>query len=69
MSGDFTETISYLNHQDITDFRYKEGLIQTKIRLKYKDAKLIIKTPQVVLSSKWQMDHFKYLKEKNFFMQ
>ncbi|EOH99026.1 hypothetical protein UAY_02295 [Enterococcus moraviensis ATCC BAA-383] len=65
----FTENISYLDHKDITDFRSKKGLMQTKIIFKYNDAKVTIKTPQVVLTSKWQMTNLLYLKEKNFFMQ
>ena len=65
----FTENISYLDHKDITDFRSKKGLMQTKIIFKYNDAEVIIKTPQVVLNSKWQMTNLQYLKEKNFFMQ
>ncbi|MGX7244521.1 PH domain-containing protein [Enterococcus quebecensis] len=69
LSGNFTENISYLDHKDIIDFKYKKGLIQTKIIFKYNDAKVIIKTPQVVLTSKWQMTNLQYLKEKNFFIQ
>jgi hypothetical protein len=69
LAGNFTKNISYLDHKDITDFRSKKGLIQTKIIFKYNDVKVIIKTPQVVLTSKWQMTNLQYLKEKNFFMQ
>lgn len=69
LAGNFTENISYLDHKDITDFKSKKGLMQTKIIFKYNDAKVIIKTPQVVLTSKWQMTNLQFLKEKNFFMQ
>lgn len=69
LASDFTENISYLEHKDITDFRSKKGLMQTKIIFKYDDAEVIINTPQVVLNSKWQMTNLQYLKEKNFFMQ
>ncbi|MFK4568015.1 PH domain-containing protein [Enterococcus sp. UD-01] len=68
LAGNFTENISYLDHKDITDFRTKKGLMQTKIIFKYNGAKVIIKTPQVVLTSKWQMTSLQYLKGKNFFV-
>lgn len=67
MSGDFTEHANYLDHKYIKDFKYKKGLMQTKITFNYADTKLVIKTPQVVLTSKWQMVNLKYLKDKNFF--
>lgn len=67
-AGNFTENISYLDHKDITDFKSKKGLMQTKIIFKCNDVKVIIKIPQIVLTSKWQRTNFQYLKEKNFFM-
>lgn len=66
LSGDFIENISYLDHKDITDFEYKNGLMQTKVIFKYNDAKVVVNTPQVVLTSKWQMTNLQYLKEKHF---
>ncbi|MEI5989788.1 hypothetical protein A5881_001281 [Enterococcus termitis] len=66
-SGDFTGRINHLERKKIADFKYKSGLTQTKIIFKYDDIRLVLKTPQVVLTSKWQMTNLKYLKEKNFF--
>ncbi|GEM_PF-3559737 len=66
-SGNFTGQINHLERKNITDFKYKNGLMQTKIIFKYDNIKLVLKTPQVVLTSKWQMTNLKYLKEKDFF--
>lgn len=66
-SGDFEGNIIHVEVKDIVDFKYRNGIMQTKISFKLDNVKFVIKTPQLVLTSKWQMTNLKYLKDKNFF--
>lgn len=66
-SGDFAGNIVHIERVDIKDFRYKNGIMTTKIVFKLDNVKFEIKTPQLVLTSKWQITNLKYLKDKNFF--
>lgn len=66
-SGDFAGNMVHIERLDIKDFRYKNGIMTTKIVFKLDNVKLEIKTLQFVITYKWQMTNLKYLKDKNFF--